>query len=145
MAKSLTTALRANRSTAAAQTIPPPQADGPSGAASSSSGDSTSPNLSSSPLDSFSGIQQALPSPATGGPSAPNGYTRTTSGRENSYESSVDTLAGGEDVHEHDDTDDALRRYRHGLYVYTSSRFDRFKSDLERKQQLDNRGTLASH
>lgn len=120
-AKSLISVSPANRSTAAPQTIPPPQADGPSGAASKSSGDSTSPNLSSSPLDSFSGIQQALPSPATGGRWAPNGYTRTTSGRENSYESSVDALAGGEDVHEHDDTDDALRRYRRACYPPLSS------------------------
>lgn len=91
-------------------TIPPPQ-DGRSG--SISSGDSTSPTLPSSPLGSFGGITQALPSPTAGGGGGPQ---RSTSHRTNSsYESSVDALAddGTNDLaHEEDEALDALRRYR---------------------------------
>ncbi|GAA5903794.1 hypothetical protein JCM8208_006581 [Rhodotorula glutinis] len=100
-----------------------------------SSTDSTSPNLSTSPLGSFGGISHALPSPAGGLSTA----QRSTSHRSASYEDSVDQLAGGTNdlAHEEDETLDALRRYRQGLYSYTSSRFDRFKVDLERKNALD--------
>ncbi|BGP39720.1 hypothetical protein JCM10450v2_003689 [Rhodotorula kratochvilovae] len=98
-----------------------------------SSADSASPTLSSSPLASLPGISQALPSPAAGD-SQPG-----RSMRNSSYESSVDALGdAGSDVNrDEEDSFDALRAYRQGLYMYTSSRFDRFKSDLEHKNALD--------
>ncbi|GAA5885632.1 hypothetical protein JCM6882_007504 [Rhodosporidiobolus microsporus] len=114
---------------ATAQTIPP----APSASASTiSSSDSTSPVLSTSPLDSFSSIHAALPQ--RNGSSSGDHFRE----REDSYDSNADVLAGDEEGqrrHSMDDSDDALKRYKEGLYFYTSARFDRFKNDLERKQR----------
>ncbi|GAA6050227.1 hypothetical protein JCM3770_002747 [Rhodotorula araucariae] len=98
-----------------------------------SSTDSASSVDPSSPLSSLPGISQALPSPAGG-----DGQSGRMM-RNNSYETSVEALgdAGGEVDRDDDDTLDALRRYRQGLYIYTSSRFDRFKSEIERRDALD--------
>ncbi|GAA5849569.1 hypothetical protein JCM8547_000500 [Rhodosporidiobolus lusitaniae] len=100
----------------------------PSSSSATSSSDSQSPVLSSSPLDSFSSIHRALPSSNSGS------YRE----REESYDSMADVLASEEEPqrrHSMDDSDDALKQYKQGLYMYTSSRFDRFKDDLERKKR----------
>ncbi|GAA6027611.1 hypothetical protein JCM8097_007946 [Rhodosporidiobolus ruineniae] len=105
----------------------PPAADN----ASTSSSDSASPTLASSPLASFSSVGNALPS-SNSGP-AINGTYRE---RQPSYDSEADVLDDEEQVsrrHSLDNGDDALKRYKEGLYYYTSARFDRFKHDLERK------------
>ncbi|GAA5830703.1 hypothetical protein JCM11251_001049 [Rhodosporidiobolus azoricus] len=114
----------------AAQAIP--SAPSASASMSSSSSETTSPTLSTSPLDSFSSIHAALPQ--KNGSNSGTQYRE----REDSYDSSADVLAGDEDVqrrHSMDDADDALKRYKEGLFYYTSARFDRFKNDLERKQR----------
>ncbi|GAA5968719.1 hypothetical protein JCM11641_000709 [Rhodosporidiobolus odoratus] len=91
------------------------------------SSSSTSPNLSASPLATLSSMTGALPS---------SGESDAHS-RENSYDSSADVLAGEDEQRRHsmDDSDDALRKYKEGLFLYTTARFDRFKTDLERKQR----------
>ncbi|GAA5928334.1 hypothetical protein JCM10213_005710 [Rhodosporidiobolus nylandii] len=110
---------------AAVQTIPA------ASTASVSSNDSASPALSSSPLESIASLHSALPSS--------NGVTGGSHrGRDDSYDSETDVLAGEEDVQRRDSmdgADDAVRRYKEGLYAYTVGRFDRFKDDLERKQR----------
>ncbi|CDR48173.1 hypothetical protein NBRC10512_007041 [Rhodotorula toruloides] len=127
---------------ATAQPLPPAQSDGvPSR---SSSGDSASPNLASSPLESFAAISTALPTSATGNtPGAGPGGVGYHD-RQDSFESpSVGAMPEEESFstrrHSVDEPDDALRRYRAGLYKYTASRYDEFQADLQRKKGLQHR------
>ncbi|BGP62244.1 U1 snRNP protein [Rhodotorula toruloides] len=110
----------------------------------SSSGDSASPNLASSPLESFAAISTALPTSATGNtPGAGPGGVGYHD-RQDSFESpSVGAMPEEESFstrrHSVDEPDDALRRYRAGLYKYTASRYDEFQADLQRKKGLQHR------
>ncbi|GAA6007733.1 hypothetical protein JCM10207_004856 [Rhodosporidiobolus poonsookiae] len=111
------------RAAVSAQSIPPaPSTE-------STSSESASPTLSTSPLDSFANIHSALP---TSSPHTANGHYR-----DDSYDSEADVLSGEEPQRRSsmDDADDAVKRYKENLYHYTFARFDRFKHDLERKQR----------
>ncbi|BGP24326.1 hypothetical protein JCM10295v2_003236 [Rhodotorula toruloides] len=122
--------------------IPPVQNDGVP--LRSSSGDSASSNLASSPLESFAAISTALPTSATDNTprAGPDGVGYRD--RQDSFESpSVGAMPEEETFgtrrHSVDEPDDALRRYRAGLYQYTASRFDDFQADLHKKKGLQHR------
>lgn len=104
---------------ATAQPIPPPQDGGvlSEHQSRSSSGDSMSPNLASSPLESLAAISTALPNSATGNTPGAGADGVSYRDRQDSYESPAVGALPENDVlsarrHSLDGPDDALRRYR---------------------------------
>ncbi|GAA5897497.1 hypothetical protein JCM5296_001143 [Sporobolomyces johnsonii] len=102
-----------------------------------SSAESVSPVPPSSPLHSMTSMSGALPTPPV---QQPNG-----SAPGETYDATADG-EGDLPVHDEDeglhrrsllDGDDALRRYKEDIFMYTSARFHRFKDDLERKQRVE--------
>ncbi|GAA5966241.1 hypothetical protein JCM3765_002569 [Sporobolomyces pararoseus] len=99
---------------------------------SSSSDESASPNLSSSPLQSMSGISSALPASQTNGFARDNSYGSNGSGGE------ADLPVDNEEAYnEHEEENEALRKYREQMHSYIASRFASFKTDLEQKTRAE--------
>ncbi|GAA6019580.1 hypothetical protein JCM11491_001345 [Sporobolomyces phaffii] len=100
---------------------------------STSSDEGASPNLSSSPLQSMSGMSSALPAS-----SASNGYSREDSYGSNGSGAEADLPVDNEEVYdEHDEENEALRKYKEQMHSYIASRFASFKTDLERKTRAE--------
>ncbi|GAA5953099.1 hypothetical protein JCM21900_005067 [Sporobolomyces salmonicolor] len=100
-----------------------------------SSADSASPVLSSSPLHSMTSISGALPTPSVHQPngSAPGEAYEAVAHGEGYLPVHDDGNYGRRSL----DGDDALRRYKEDIFMYTSARFHRFKDDLEHKQRIE--------
>lgn len=80
----------------------------------------------------MSGISSALPASQANGYSRDNSYGSTVSGDEADL-----PVENDEAYSDHEEENEALRKYKEQMHSYIASRFASFKTDLERKTRAE--------